>query len=160
MDEGKTYIKVLIESSKKKQEVLEQILSYTQEQSEYLQTEPFDDEQFENAIDAKGELLLRLEQLDDGFELTYEKLRDELQENKEKYKDEILSLKNYVRLLTDLSVSIQTLEQRNKEKLEKILTVQKAKIRQVRVGNQTAANYYKSSPNPHNGQSYFLDKKN
>ena len=51
------------------------------------------------------------------------------------------------------------LEKSNKAKLETLMVNQRKKIKNLRLGNETVASYYKNMSNQSEGRSYFYDKK-
>lgn len=154
------YIKILLDSMKKKERIMQYLLGETKEQKQILSIEPFSIDEFEESMERKGLLIEELNQLDSGFETTYERVKQELSKRKEKYQIEILELKKLISSVTDISVKIQALEQRNKKSMEQCLMKQKQEIKQVRMSNQTATKYYSQMAGQYQtNQSYFLDNK-
>lgn len=154
------YIKILLDSMKKKERIMQYLLGETKEQKQILSIEPFSIDEFEESMERKGLLIEELNQLDSGFETTYERVKQELSKRKEKYQIEILELKKLISSVTDISVKIQALEQRNKKSMEQCLMKQKQEIKQVRMSNQTATKYYNQMAGQYQtNQSYFLDNK-
>ena len=70
--------------------------------------------------------------MDNGFEKLYEKVREEMQTNKELYKDEILQMQGSIRALTEKSMEIQAQEARNKQLMEQKFTSVKKQVREIR----------------------------
>ena len=91
--------------------------------------------------------------------MVYERIREELNENRKDYIPQITALKELVTVVTDLSVKLQALEKSNKAKLETLMVNQRKKIKNLRLGNETVASYYKNMSNQSEGRSYFYDKK-
>lgn len=154
-----TYIQLLADILIKKSEVLNQLLDLTQTQETMINNEPFLEDEFSNIISLKEEKIQVLMKLDSGFEQIYESVRNELTSSKEKYENEITKLKEHIASITDLSVKLQTLEIRNKSKLEVVLATKRKSIKSARISNQTVANYYKNMAQHTEEQSYFYDKK-
>lgn len=155
-----TYIKILLDSMKKKERIMQYLLGETKEQKQILLVEPFDIDNFEKSMERKELLMEQLNQLDDGFEIMYQRVKEELSKKREMYQTEIIELKKLISSVTDISVKIQVLEQRNKRSMEQCLIKQKQEIKQAKVSNQTAAKYYNNMANQYqNNQSYFLDRK-
>jgi FlgN protein. len=153
----KTYIQVLIDALEKKYKILNELMQITIRQKDIINSENFDDSEFMNTIEMKEKLISGLSELDKGFELVYDHVRDELQENGSIYKAEIASLKELVTKVTDLSVGLQALEKSNKTGLETLLSRKRKDIGKARLSNKTVASYYKSMSGDSN--SYFYDKK-
>lgn len=154
------YIRILLDSMKKKERVLQYLLGETKEQSQILSEELFNIDNFDRSMERKELLIEELNQLDNGFETTYERVKEELKKGKEKYQTEIIELKKLITSVTDISVKIQALEQRNKKSMEQCLIQQKQEIKQMKMNNQTAVKYYNQMAGQYQAsQSYFLDSK-
>ena len=69
-----TYISILIDSLKKKIEVLERLRDDTEKQEEILSRDELDFDAFNKTIESKQKSLARLSELDDGFLEVYEKV--------------------------------------------------------------------------------------
>ncbi len=156
----KTYIKLLIDTLGKKHDILNRLMQITARQQDIINSESFDEDEFMNTISLKEELINGLSELDKGFELVYDRVRDELKDNGTMYKDEITSLKDLVTKVTDLSIRLQAMERSNKSSLEALLSRKRRDIGKARLSNETVANYYKSMSGKPDSQSYFYDKKN
>ena len=112
------YIAIMLQSLQKKEKVLNSIIQINKRQKEELENPSLDPDDFDKTVEEKSELIEQLELLDNGFEKLYEKVREELQANKELYKEEILQMQNSIRALTEKSMEIQTQEARNKQLME------------------------------------------
>lgn len=153
------YTHILIESLKKKKEALEEILKHTKEQELILSKENFEEDRFEQLIDKKQQYIEVINKLDEGFDLTFERVRVELGEHKDAFKNEILSLQGLIREVTELSAQIQTLESRNKISFESKMRIKRENIKKARLSTQSVSKYYQNSANAYKGESIFLDKK-
>lgn len=156
----KTYIQLLIDTLGKKHDILNQLMQITARQQDIINSESFDEDEFMITISLKEELINGLSELDKGFELVYDRVRDELKDNGTIYKNEITSLKDLVTKVTDLSIRLQAMERSNKSSLEALLSRKRRDIGKARLSNETVANYYKSMSGKPDSQSYFYDKKN
>ncbi|MCR5726546.1 MAG: hypothetical protein K6G24_03670 [Lachnospiraceae bacterium] len=155
-----TYINIMIDSLKKKEIVLENLKSETVRQSEILDKEEFDDEAFDRTIDSKQKYLDELEKLDEGFMDMYTRVKEALQTDGSRYASEIEQAKILIKKQTDLSVELQTLEEKNRTKLAIHLSRGKQKVRDFRTSSKTAAAYYKNLANRHQeGDSYFFNRE-
>lgn len=153
-----TYIQLLIDSLGKKLEVLNELMQITASQQTIIESEGFDEDEFLKTISLKEEHIQSLFELDKGFEMVYDRIREELNENRKEYAPQITSLKELVTKVTDLSVKLQALETRNKSKLEALLAKKRRSIKNSRLSNETVTNYYKNLANKSESQSYFYDK--
>lgn len=155
-----TYMQILTGTLNKKSDILDQLIQLTLIQKEIVTTVPLDWNQFEQSINKKEIQIEQLNQLDDGFDLVYHRLKEELQINKGLYKDEIVKLQELIKQVTEKSMELQVLEKENKKLIEVAFANKKSYIRNLKKSSQTVSQYYKNMPNQHQGQSYFLDKKN
>jgi len=155
-----TYISILIDSLKKKIEVLEHLRDDTLKQEELLSREELDFDAFNKTIDSKDKSLARLNELDDGFLEVYEKVAPLFKKDKDAYENEITYLKELVRRITDCSTTLTALEERNKIKLSIHLNRGKQKIKDYKQSSKTVAAYYKNIANKRTPEgSTFYDKK-
>jgi hypothetical protein len=153
------YIQMLADTLRKKTEVLNLLINLTERQESLITSENFNEDDFLMTITWKEEQIQALAILDLGFEQLYGSVKEELLTGKAKYATEIAGLKERITNITDISVKLQALEQRNKSRLEVLLAKKRKDIKGSRISNQTATNYYKTMANQHESQSYFYDKK-
>ena len=155
-----TYISILIDSLKKKIEVLERLRDDTEKQEEILSRDELDFDAFNKTIESKEKSLARLNELDDGFLEVYEKVAPLFKNDKESYENEITYLKELVRRVTDYSTMLTALEERNKVKLSIHLNRGKQRIKEYKQSSKTVAAYYKNIANKRTPEgSTFYDRK-
>ena len=92
----------------------------------------------------KQRLIDEVVRLDEGFEILYEKLAKELEGNRQRYAAQIRELQAKVAKVTELSVSVQAQEARNKKLVENYFARERAGIGQRRKNAKSAFDYYKS----------------
>lgn len=153
------YLSVLEDSLKKKLQILDELTDYTMQQQELLKVEELDYEAFDRLVDQKDPLIQRIMELDQGFETVYDRIKEQLLGNKEQYAAQIRALQSLIGELTDKSVKLQTMEQRNKSAVEQQFRKSREKIRQGRQNKQAALNYYKNMNNANYVPPRFLDDK-
>lgn len=136
-----TYVTALVESLEKKNKVLDEILEKNKEQKELLSEDPFSFEKFDKNTEEKGVLIYRLNQLDEGFESLYEKVKAELDMYKDSYADKIRRMQELIREITDKSTSIQAEEARNKAALEQVFKSERDKLKSGRSGVKALKSY-------------------
>lgn len=154
-----SYMKILEDTLRKKQAVLQALLEACKRQEALAEQEEFDADAFDMTMEQKDALLAQLTKLDEGFEKTYEGVREEMNRNKNRYADLIRQMQELIRQVTDLGVAVRTQEERNRSKLELRFAEQKKEIRQVKTSNKVASTYYKAMANPQKTDSYFMDQK-
>lgn len=153
------YLSVLEDSLKKKLQILDELTDYTMQQQELLKVEELDYEAFDRLVDQKDPLIQKIMELDQGFETVYDRIKEQLLGNKEQYAAQIKALQSLIGELTDKSVKLQIMEQRNKSAVEQQFRKSREKIRQGRQNKQAALNYYKNMNNANYVPPQFLDDK-
>ena len=135
------YLSVLEESLRKKLQILDELTSYTMAQQDLLKAEELDYDAFDQLVEKKDPLVQMIMELDQGFETVYDRIKEQLLEHKELYAVQIRTLQNLISELTDKSVKLQAMEQRNKTAVEQQFRKSREKIRQGRQNKQAALNY-------------------
>ena len=127
------YLSVLEDSLKKKLQILDELTDYTTQQQELLKVEELDYEAFDRLVDQKEPLIEKIMELDQGFETVYDRIKEQLLGNKEQYAAQIRALQSLIGELTDKSVKLQTMEQRNKSAVEQQFRKSRKKIGRAHV---------------------------
>lgn len=154
-----TYIQIMLQSLEKKSRVLDQIIQLNEQQKTVLESADSPVEDFDETVEKKSALIEQMEQLDSGFEKLYDRVREELQTNKDVYKDQIRKMQEYIRAVTDKSVQIQTQEARNKELMTSRFARVKKQARQVRANSKATSSYYQSMSRTSVIDPQFMDDK-
>ena len=156
---GITYIRMMLDILNKKEVHLTSLLELTTVQEQLLKREEFDEDAFNDIIEKKRAHLRRIEDTDNGFQSIYNRVAEEMKNNKEEYKEQILEMQGLITRVTDLGVKLSALEEKNKNALEANLQGKRQSIRQFKVSKQTADKYYKNMIGMQTGASYFMDQK-
>ena len=151
---------IMVESLSKKINILEKLLEYTKEQERLLEEEEFSMEEFSGLLDKKGELIDVLNTMDQGFEQVYERMEEEIKGKKEEHAHEILLMQQRIKTITDLSIKLQELEYKNKEKIEVQFSKKRNEIKTFRQSKDNVNKYYRVMSKTQVVDSAFLDKKN
>ena len=155
-----TYINILIDTLRKKEELLKSLLAKTEGQAELLEADEFEPDAFDALMDDKDALLGDLKNLDDGFLDLYSRVGAELKNNTDAYTDQVKTAQELVRRQMELSTELTSAEERNKAKLSIRLSQGRQKIKDFKVGAKTAAAYYKNMSGKHqDGDSYFFNRE-
>lgn len=156
---GEDYVTILIESLQKKDRILDAIRAANEEQKILLADETLGPEDFEKTIDKKAKLIDELNQLDSGFEQIYEQVRPEIEQNMDKYANQIKKMQDMITIIVEKTMSAQAEEARNKQLIEaKFLSVKK-QIREVKSSQKAVNTYYKNMMKTNFVDSQFLDRK-
>lgn len=151
---------IMVESLSKKINILEKLLEYTKEQERLLEEEEFSMEEFSGLLDKKGELIDVLNTMDQGFEQVYERMEEEIKGKKEEHAHGILLMQQRIKTITDLSIKLQELEYKNKEKIEVQFSKKRNEIKTFRQSKDNVNKYYRVMSKTQVVDSAFLDKKN
>lgn len=153
------YLQVLEDSLHKKKDVLERIEDLCSRQEEMLRKESVSEEEFAASIEEKANLIEELNRLDDGFENLYNRIKEQLTDGKEKYKNQIAVLQKLITEVTDKSISVQAKEARNKSLAENFFINRKKEIQSSRRSSKVAMDYYRSMSQSKVVEPQFMDKK-
>lgn len=157
--ESRNYINILLQDLTKKDRVLDEIIQANQRQKEALENPNLDPDDFDVIVEQKAKLIEQLNQLDDGFEQVYARVREELLENRESYREEILKMQELIRRLTDKSAVIETGEQRNKALMTQKFAAVKKQVREIRASQKVVNQYYRSMMQKETVEPQFMDNK-
>lgn len=156
--ETENYLQIMIDSTIKKKNILERIVSFNEEQEELLKAEEFDGEAFQRNMESKSDCIDKLNALDEGFQIVYDRIKADINEYKARYKEDILMLQQLIREVTALSATIQAQESRNRVKAD-------MKFRQLRQETNIAkrsvsmANKYYKNMSRISSEPQFMDQK-
>lgn len=153
------YLTLLEESLQKKLQVMDEIQQYNLKQQEIFQAEEVDIDRFDEYVEEKGNLIDKLNSLDNGFESLYAKVAKELEGNRDQYKDQIKRLQELVTQVTETSVTIQAQEARNKKLIEDFFQKTRENIRSGRKSSKAAYDYYKNMSKSSVVMPQFMDSK-
>lgn len=156
---GITYIRMMIDILHKKEVQLTKLLELTNAQEQLLKEDTLEEEAFDEIIAKKEEHLRRIEETDNGFQSIYNRVENEMKNNKDLYKDQILEMQQLITKVTGLGVKLSAMEEKNRAALEAKLQGKRQSIRQFKVSKQTADKYYKNMIGMQTGASYFMDQK-
>ncbi|MDK2807592.1 MAG: hypothetical protein PWP24_325 [Clostridiales bacterium] len=160
MEMNQTYVIILVDTLKRKLILLNDVLDMTNFQNKLIAEDKVDTDEFEGTFISKQEMIDTINQVDDGFEQIYDRVKEELKEHAPLYREEIVVLKELISEITKKSVAIQTAEHRNRDLMERYFSARKKAIKDYNVGNKTVRRYQDAMKNQYTEQSYFVDKKN
>lgn len=150
---------ILLQSLEKKNQLLDRMIRQNGVQEEILKQDEFDMGAFDEAIDLQGSYVEQLEMLDRGFETVYDRVREELIENKESYREEITRMKEQIQQITDKIVTLNAGNMRNKMLAENQFKRKRQAIGAGASKNKVAKNYYNSMNNLNYVSPQFYDNK-
>lgn len=150
---------ILLQSLEKKAQLLDKMIGQNSVQEEILKREELDMDAFDEAINQQGVYLEELDRLDQGFEAVYDRVREELLQDKERYRTEITRMKELIQQITDKVVTINAGNMRNKVLAEKQFKKKRISIGTGASKNKAARNYYNSMNNLNYVSPQFYDSK-
>ena len=113
---NENYVDIMLQSLKKKVTVLNQIIELNRQQKILLDDPNLPPESLEQNLSDKDQMIRKLNELDEGFEDLYNRVKDELQAQRAQYVSQISQMQDLIKEITEKSAMIQTQELRNKEK--------------------------------------------
>lgn len=158
MEQTVNYLEMLSDSLDKKIAILSELSRLTALQKELASADSFDADEFSGIVERKGSLIDELERLDNGFSLLYNNVKEQLDNNKAAYAEQIKLIQGKISLILDDNAALTVAEESNKKLIESRFASLKKEIHQVRKSRSTAANYYKTMNNI-TDEAYFLDSK-
>ena len=158
MENTQNYLLILEESLNKKIVFLDELSKLTGIQKKIVEAEEFDDEAFNKNIEQKDAIIRELEKLDRGFQILYDNIKAQIENNRDTYATEIKRLQELIKEVLDKSTNVQVMENRNKDLVRSRFASLKKEVRQLKKSRELAANYYKTMNNI-SSEPYFLDKK-
>ena len=150
---------ILLQSLEKKNRLLDQMIRQNGIQEEILKQEEFDMDAFDEAIDQQSSYVEQLEKLDQGFESVYDRVREELIGNKDRYREEIRRMKEQIQQITDKIVTLNAGNMRNKMLAENQFKRKRQEIGAGASKNRVAKNYYNNMNKLNYVSPQFYDNK-
>ena len=154
-----SYVDIMLQSLKKKVQILDEIIRLDEKQKEILENVEATPDEFDEVVEEKGRQIEQLELLDSGFEKLFEKVKDQLEGNKEQYAESIKQMQSLIRKITDKSVEIQAQEARNKELMTQKFAQVRKYAKAIRTGGKAASQYYKNTMKLNEVDPQFLEIK-
>lgn len=159
MEDIKQYIEMMIESLRKKSRILDRIQQANQRLEQLAMQPDMELEDLREILDEKDSCVDEINQMDQGFQTVFDKLKAELQDNKQQYREQILTMQQLIREITDKVVAVREQEVKNKLVMEGQFARQYKNIRAAQKGVNVAQNYYKSMSGMNIVDSQFMDRK-
>ena len=157
---GKEYVVALRESLEKKIKVLDEIIRIGELQSELLEKEELDYDAFDELMNNRDLCLDKLDKLDEGFEIVYNNLSDDIKAHQDDYGDEIKKMQSLIKDITDKSTAIAAMDSRNKSAVDNAFVKSKRGLSEGKRSVSVAMNYYKSMNGLSAGSdSRYMDSK-
>ena len=155
----KQTLSILEQSLQKKLLLLDDILKKSKEQEGLLKNSDLEPDEFEKNIEEKGALVEELGKLDAGFEQVFQKVKSQLSDKKDQYREEIRHLQKLIAEITAKSTSIEAQEARNKELAQKKFATVRKQIKEAKTSRQVVNQYYQNMMKLNFVDPQFMDDK-
>ena len=159
MNQTGIYVNIMKESLVRKKDYLQEILELTNKQGELASASELDGDAFGTIVDRKEILIANVNEIDKGFTAVYDRVRKEIIQDKELYKDELKAIQESIRQCVDLGMAIESAEHRNKSALETAIAKSFRGVKQLKQSTQVVNKYYKSMSNGMVNDSILYDRK-
>lgn len=156
---AENYLLIMIQSLKKKIQVLDCIIDANDRQKMGLEDPGLDPDDFDKIVEEKAKYIEHLELLDQGFDKLFVRVKEELNANCETYQDEIKQMQILITSVTEKSNKIQVQEARNKDLMTQKFTKVHKQARDVRASQQAVNQYYQSMKKINFIDPQFMDNK-
>ncbi len=150
---------ILLQSLEKKNKVLDAVIEENSLQEEILKQEELDMNAFDESIDRMGALAEELDKLDTGFEAVYERIREDILQNKSLYQKEIAQMQQLIAQITDKVVKINVVRMRNKDRAESQFRKANREIQSAISKTKAVKTYYSSMNKLNYVAPQFYDNK-
>ncbi|MCF0127123.1 MAG: flagellar protein FlgN [Pseudobutyrivibrio sp.] len=154
------YVSMLRQALERKEDFLELLLMRCKEQTVILKDNKSTPEQLDENIAQKGELIDKINILDEGFETLFKNVESELQKHRENYADEISQMKAYIRHITDLTAEIEAVEHRNKVYATSRFATIRREAKEIKKSGDVVSAYYRGAMGAGPDDPQFFDNKN
>lgn len=158
---NENYVDIMLQSLKKKVTVLNQIIELNRQQKILLDDPNLPPESLEQNLSDKDQMIRKLNELDEGFEELYNRVKDELQAQRAQYVSQISQMQDLIKEITEKSAMIQTQELRNKEKAMQKFSGIREQVKGVRNSQKVVKQYYRNmmKQNSYSGASVVDNRK-
>ena len=153
------YLLIMIQSLKKKIQVLDCIIDANIRQKADLENPNLDPDDFDKTVEEKSRYIEQLDLLDSGFDKLFARVKEAVENNKPAYKNEIKEMQTLITRITEKSSEIQVQEMRNKDLMVQKFTKIHKQARDVRANQQAVNQYYQNMKRLNVIDPQFMDNK-
>ena len=156
-----SYLDMMQESLRKKIAILKKIEVENEIQKHILENpEHVDTDLFDAAVVRKAELIDELTELNDGFQSLFDHIKEEIEQNRGKYEEQIQNMQEMIRQITVLSNTLQAEEMRNKKMADAYFSETRRQLKNGKRSAKVALDYYQSMNKSKNIPPQYIDQKN
>lgn len=149
MNNYTTILDILIQTLQKKSRYIEGLYTLTKSQEEVLKDAVMDVEKFAELTTQKQIMIDMIKILDDGFEQSYSRVKNVLQQNPKVYATYIEKMQSLIKGIGHTSISIEMLEEKNQKHYITILNMKHTnqQSRENIVGKKSVVKSYAKQKN-------------
>ena len=156
---AENYLLIMIQSLKKKIQVLDCIIDANDRQKNGLEDPNLDPDDFDKIVEEKSKYIEQLDLLDSGFDKLFARVREELDTKRAAYAGEIKEMQTLIQRITEKSNRIQVQEARNKDLMTQKFSKIHKQVRDVRVSQKAVNQYYQNMKKINYIDPQFMDNK-
>ena len=134
----------MIESLTKKSEILDTLIRKNEAQHDCVAGKEYEEIDWDafNLIVAEKQIAIdRIVKMDEGFQSLYDRVKEQLSEDRSKYADKIKEIQKLIEKVTGQGIKITTGEERNRKIIEKVFGNRKKEIKRTRNSLKVANSY-------------------
>ena len=158
MADCRHYLNVLTDGLKKKNSILTSLVGCNERQAEAIKNQA-SLEEFDKIVEEKAVYIDELGRIDNGFQAVYDRIKTELTDHREEYREEIATLQDLIRQMTDLGVTVEAGEKRNKAAVEQYFAYTHNSVNRNRKSVKAVSDYYKNMSRVNYIDPQLLDQK-
>ena len=156
-----TSLDILEDSLNQKLEIMNKIQEENSKQKVILsESDNVDSEAFDKTLDNKGEYIDKLNSIEDGFQILFDKVKADVGDHKDLYNDQIKRIQKMIRAIDVARVSIEEDEHNIKNLAEKYFSEERSKMSTGKKNAAAAFNYYQTMSKSKDIPPQFMDQKN
>ena len=153
---AENYLLIMIQSLKKKIQVLDCIIDANDRQKNGLEDPNLDPDDFDKIVEEKSKYIEQLDLLDSGFDKLFARVREELDTKRAAYAGEIKEMQTLIQRITEKS---KVQEARKKDLMTQKCSKIHKQVRDVRVSQQAVNQYYQNMKKINFIDPQFMDNK-
>lgn len=158
-NENSVYVHMMVDSLKRKKQILLTLLSLTREQELLLKDDELDADRFSAIIEEKGGQIDALNKIDEGFDTLFQYVKREIHANRMAYQSQIQAMQKLIGEVSELGIQVEALEHQNSGHFKVYLANQRKNIRDFHLNNKSASSYVQNMANAYApDQSVFFNQ--
>ncbi len=152
-----TFLRMMLDVLKRKKTYLKDLLDTTKEQDYLLHANELDEEAFSATVEKKTGLIDKINESDEAFQVIFNRIGNAMKERAAEHEKDITAMQELIREVTELQAAIQVLEKKNKETFDNRINMRRQGIKNVKVSQKTASQYYRTQAKLNDNGPVFLD---